>query len=128
LSEKVDGNDRFSSCRKTFLHFGRVHREGSFVHVDKHWLRFAIDNGLGCRDECVRNRDYFVAFSNPKRLEREPKRVRAVANADGILRSAVDREFLFKPFHERPACKSAALDYFTNSANELVDHGSVMGL
>ena len=87
LSEKVNRNDRFGSCRETPLQLGRVHRERGFVHVDERRPSFAIRNGLGCRDECVRDRDDFIAFSNPKRYEGEPKRVRAIAHADGVLRA-----------------------------------------
>src|SRR5439155_15624362 len=74
------------------------------------------------------DRDHFIAFSNPKRQESEPKRVCAIAHADGVLGAAVGRELRFEPFHERPARKRAALDYFTNGAIELVDQGGVLRL
>ena len=70
--------------------------------------------------ECVRNSDYFIALSNPKRQESEPKRVCAIAHTDGVLGATVGRELFFKSFHERSARKRAALDYFANGAIELV--------
>ena len=128
LPEKVNRDDCLGSCRESLLQFGRVHRERVFVHIDKHRPSFAIGNGLGRGDECVRNSDHFISRPDPKRQESEPKRVCAIANADGVLGAAVGRELFFKSFHERPARKRAALDYFANGAIELVDQGSVMRL
>src|SRR4029077_8282872 len=98
------------------------------VHIHKHRLSSAIGNGLDRGDKCVRDSDYFIALSNPKRQESKPKRVCAVAHTDGIFRTAVSCELLFKSFHERPASKCAALDYLANGAIELVDQGGVMRL
>src|SRR4029453_5786920 len=124
LPEKMNRNDCFGSFREILLQFGWIHRERSFVHVDEHRPSFAIRNCLARCDEGVRDRDDFVALSNSKRQKREPKGVRAVAHADGVIRAAVGREFFFELFHERPPRKSAALDYVANSALEFVHHGS----
>ena len=113
---------------RAVLKFRRIHRERVFVHIHEHRLSSAIGNGLDRGEECVRNGDYFISLSNPKRQESKPKRVCAVAHADGVFRTAVSCELLFESFHERPACKRAALDYFANGAIELVDQGGVMRL
>ena len=118
----------FGFLRQTVLKFRRIHGERVFVHIDKHRPSSAIGNGLGRGDECVRNSDHFISRPNPKRQESEPKRVCAIADADGVLGTAVGCELLFESFHERPASKRAALDYFANGAIELVDQGRVMRL
>ena len=128
LPEKVNRNDRLGSLRQTVLKFRRVHRECVFVHIHKHRPSFAIGDGLDRGDKCVRNSDYFIALSNPKRQESKPKRVCAIAHTDGVLGATVGRELFFKSFHERSARKRATLDYFANGAIELVDQGRVMRL
>src|SRR4029077_12601865 len=128
LPEKVNRNDRFGSLRQTVLKFRWIHCERVFVHIHKHWPSFAAINCLDRGEECVRNSDYFIALSNPKRQESEPKRVCAIAHTDGVLGATVGRELFFKSFHERSARKRATLDYLANSAIELVDQGRVLRL
>ena len=119
LTEKVNRNDRFGSLRHALLQFRRVHRECVRIHIHKHGSSFAVSNGLGRRNKCIRDRDYFVAFTNSKRQESKPKRICPIANAYGIGRAAECSELLFELFDERPAGKRAALDHFANSAIEL---------
>ena len=70
---------------RAFFKFSRVHCERVFVHIDKHRPSVAISNGLGRSYECVRNGDHFISRPDPQRQESKPKRVCAIANADGVL-------------------------------------------
>src|SRR5206468_11093720 len=116
LPEKMNRDDCLGSCRESLLQLGWVHCERVFVHIHKHRLSSAIGNGLGCGEERVRNHNHFISGPNPKRQESKPKRVCAIAHANGVIGATVGRELLFELLHERSARKRAALDYFANGA------------
>ena len=107
---------------------GRVHGVGAFINIDKHRLCAAISDRLGGRHECAGNGNHFVSRTDPQRKKRQPKRVRAAPDADGVPAIAVCGEILFKSLDEGPAGECPAVDHFFDRGTEFATKRRVLGI
>ena len=107
---------------------GRVHRVSAFINIDKHRLGTAIGNRLGGGHECARNRDHFVSRPDPQCEKRQPKRLRAAPDADGVGAIAVRCKVLFESLDERPAGERPAVNHLLDCGTKFAAKGRVLGI
>ena len=115
LAEEMNGNDGLRAECNGLLHRGRIHRVGALINVDKHRLGAAIGNRLGGCHEGVGHGDHFIPRTDPRRQKRQPERIRAIPDADGMIAVAVGGEILFELRDERTAGECPAVDNLPRS-------------
>ena len=104
-----------------------IHRVRALVDVDEHRLGAAIADRFGGRHEGRRDRDHFIAGSNSERQQRQPKRVRAIADSDGVSRAAECGETLLEALDERSAGERVLINHLFNRGQELRPDWVVLG-
>jgi hypothetical protein len=103
----------------SFRHPSRTHRVCSLVDVDEFGRRAGLANGLHCRNERVSDRHHGVALAHARRHQRESHRVRAVGDADAVLRATVVRKLPLEAFDLRPADECRGPECFPKRGHEL---------
>ena len=88
----------------------RVDALGLRVAIHQDRRRAGDPDGFGGGEKRVGVGDALVARADAQRHQRQPDRVGAVADADGVFGAAVGGELAFEPFEHRPQDKLAALD------------------
>ena len=110
------------------LQCGRVHGVSAFVNIDKHRLCSAIGDRLSGGHESVRDREDFVAGSDPQCQKCKPKSIRAAANADGMPDAAVGCEVLFEVLDKWPPGEDSAVDNLLDRSADLPTERRVSGV
>ncbi len=110
LPVEVHGNDRARAWGDPPLEGRRV-QTMKFIDVDEHDARARLGHGFGGRDPAHRGDDHLVAWPDAEHPQHDIDRIRAVGDADTVLRSARPRIAVLEHLHELPADEGGALDY-----------------
>src|SRR5258708_23069685 len=94
---------------KVLAQLFRIHGVGTRVDVDKIDLPSSLGNGLGGRDERMRNSNYDIPWLESHSHKGKTQCVRSAVHADTMLRAAVLRKFSFESLYFRPSDRSSRL-------------------
>src|SRR5438094_9176281 len=104
----MDRDNRLRAAGDGAFQENRVQRVGSFVNIDKYRLRSAEADRLRRSHEGHRSGDHFIPGADPECQQAQPKRIRSVADPNGIRSPAKRSEVLLKSRTESTAGNSAA--------------------
>lgn len=119
LAVQVYRHDRLRPPGDRRLKEAGVHRVGARIDVHEHRRRPAQADRLGCRHESVRHRDDLVAGAHSEAGQREPQRVRPVADPHRVAGAAEGREFALKLFNKRSAGEGVAIDHGADGGEQV---------
>lgn len=120
LTKEMHRNYGFCFRRNRFPQGNMIHRVGSLLNVNKYGLCTRVSNRFRCRHEGARNRDNFIAWTNPHGEQGKPKRLGSASHTKRAPRLTIDREIFFKCLYKRATSKRRTVNDFPDCGADLV--------